>query len=108
MIFESMYDYFIKNNQLVSCQSCFMKGDSCVSQLLEITHNTHQNPDANPPIDTRDVFLDMSKAFGKVWHAGLIFKLRSYGIGSELLHLLKNYLRDRKQRVILNGVTSSW
>ena len=101
-----MYDYFIKNNLLVSCQSGFIKGDSCVSQLLEITHNTHQNPDANPSIDTRDVFLDMSKGFGKVWHAGLIFKLRSYGIYSGLLHLLKNYLRNRKQRVILNGVTS--
>ena len=108
MIFESMYDYFINNNLLVSCQSGFIKGDSCVFQLFEITHNIHQNLDANHSIDTKDVFLDMSKAFGKVWHTGLIFKLRSYGICSELLHLLDNYLRNRKQRVILNGVTSSW
>ena len=59
MIFESMYDYFIKNNLLVSCQSGFIKGDSCVSQLLEITHHIYQNLDANPSIDTRGVFLDM-------------------------------------------------
>ena len=108
IIFESLYDYFTRNNLLVSCQSGFIKGDSCVSQLLDIIHSIHKNLDANPSIDTRGVFLDMSKAFDKVWHEGLIFKLRSYGIESKLLLLLENYLLNRKQRVILNGVTSYW
>ena len=56
----------------------------------------------------RGVFLDISKAFDKVWHDGLIFKLKSYGVEGELLLLLKNYLHNREQRVVLNGQTSEW
>ena len=50
----------------------------------------------------------MSKAFDKVWHEGLIHKLKSYGINSQLINLLKDYLSNRKQRVLLNGKTSAW
>ena len=52
--------------------------------------------------------LDISKAFDKVWHNGLIFKLRQNGIPGNLLNLLSNFLRNRKQRALLNGQTSSW
>ena len=45
------------------------------------------------------VFLDMSKAFDKVWHEGRLFKLKIYGIGGKLQGLLKDYLHDRKQSV---------
>ena len=54
----------------------------------------------------RGVFLDISKAFDKVWHDGLIFKLRSNGVEGELLSLLKNYLQNREQRVV--GQTFGW
>ena len=50
----------------------------------------------------------MSKAFDKVWHKGLLSKLQSYEVNSEFYKLLNNYLLRRKQRVILNSVTSSW
>ena len=50
----------------------------------------------------------MSKAFDKVWHEGLLFKLKCYGVNGELYNILKNYLHNRKQRVILNGVYPSW
>ena len=53
-------------------------------------------------------FLDIFKAFEKVWHDGLVFKLKSYGVEGEFLPLLKNYLQNREQRVILNGQTSGW
>ena len=56
----------------------------------------------------RGVFLDISKAFVKVWHDGIIFKLKAYGVEGELLSLLKNYLENREQRVVLNGQTSEW
>ena len=56
----------------------------------------------------RGFFFDISKAFDKVWHDGLIFKLKSYGVEGELLLLLKAYLRNREQRVVLNGQTSEW
>ena len=66
VLFDSLYDYFINNNLLTPCQSGFIKGDSCVNQLLAITHEIHKNLDANPSTDTIGVFLDMSKAFDKV------------------------------------------
>ena len=56
----------------------------------------------------RGVFLDILKAFDKVWHDDLIFKLKSYGVEGELLLLLKNFLHNREQRVVLNGQTFEW
>ena len=54
------------------------------------------------------VYLDMSKAFDKVWHEGLSFKLEQNGVKGKLLVLLKNYLSNRKQRVVINGTESNW
>ena len=56
----------------------------------------------------RVVFLDICKAFDKVWHKGLLYKLKSYGVEGELISLLECFLRDRKQRVVLNGQNSDW
>ena len=56
----------------------------------------------------RGVFLDISKAFDKVLHDGLIFKLQENGISRSLLKVLKQFLTNRKQRVVLNGQSSSW
>ena len=64
--------------------------------------------DENPTRDMRDVFLDISNAFDKIWHDGLMFKLKVYGIEDELLSLLENYLQNREKRVVLNGQTSEW
>ena len=44
----------------------------------------------------------------KVWYEGLLFKLRQNGIYGKLLLLLKGYLPNRKQRVIINGSESEW
>ena len=79
-----------------------------MSQLLSITHDIFKGFDANPPLDTRGVFLDISKAFDRVWHDGLIFKLKSFGVSGSLLSLLRNFLSGRFQRVVLNGQTSEW
>ena len=49
----------------------------------------------------------MSKAFNKVWHEGIIFKLQKNGISDNLLNILSEFLRNRKQRVTLNGQSSS-
>ena len=61
-----------------------------------------------PSLEARGVFLDMSKAFDKVWHEGLLHKLKCYGVEGKMYELLKIFLSDRKQRVVLNGQTSSW
>ena len=89
-------------------QSHFCPSDSCINQLLPITHEIFEAFDCNPPLEVRSVFLDTSKAFDKVWHEGLLYKLKSMGISGELYNLLENYLSGRFQRVILNGQHSSW
>ena len=55
-----------------------------------------------------DVSKDISKAFDKVWHQGLLYKLKENGISGNLLEILTGFLKDRKQRVVLNGQNSLW
>ena len=52
--------------------------------------------------------MDISKAFDKVWHDGLIFMLKAYGIKYELLSLLDIFYQNREERLVLNGQTSVW
>ena len=89
-------------------QSGFRPSDSCVNQLIAITHEIFEAFDCHPSLEVRSVFLDISKAFDKVWHERLLYKLKSMGVSGELYNLLENYLSDRFQRVLLNGQTSSW
>ena len=88
-------------------QSGFCPSDSCVNQLLAITHEIFEVFYCNPPLEVRSVFLDISKAFDNVWHECLLYKLKSMGVSGEFYNLLKNYLSGRFQRVVLNGQTSS-
>ena len=57
--------------------------------------------------EVRGVFLDISKAFDKVWHNGLVYKLKQNGVAGDLLDILINFLKERKQRLILNGQYST-
>ena len=108
LIYNSLFEYFHTNNFLSANQSGFRTGDSCVFQLISITHELYKAFDANPSLETRGVFLDISKAFDKVWHEGLLHKLKCYGVDGELYKIIENYLKNRKQRVVLNGQHSSW
>ena len=62
----------------------------------------------NPPLDIRWIFLDLSKAFDRVWQGGLMHKLRSLGICGNYYRLIHSFLRDRHQKVILKGQSSNW
>ena len=68
-------------------------------------HQAFENPKS---LEVRAVFLDISKAFDKVWHDGLIFKLKQNSISGNLLKLFENYLNNRKQCVVLNGSCSDY
>ena len=59
-----MFQFFTKNNLISDNQSGFKPRDSCVNQLLSVTHEIYQSFDDN--LEVRAVFLDMSKAFDKV------------------------------------------
>ena len=89
-------------------QSGFRLSDPCVNHLLEITHEAFEAFDCNPPLEVRSVFSDISKAFDKVWHKGLLYMLKFMGISGELYNLPENYLSGRFQMIVLNGQTSSW
>ena len=52
---------------------------------------------------TRAVALDISKAFDRVWHAGLLHKLKSYGISGQIFGLISSFLSNRRLRVVLDG-----
>ena len=103
-----MYSFLLEENLLNPNQSGFRPSDSCINQLVAITHEIFEAFDCNPSLEVRSVFLDISKAFDKVWHDGLLYKLKSMGFSGELYKLLENYLSNRFQRVLLNGQTSSW
>ena len=98
--------FFIENEFISSNQSRFKPSDSCINQLLAITHEIYKS--FNDGFEVGGVFLDISKAFGKLWHESLIFKLKQNGISGNLLNLLWDFLRNRKQRVLLNGKVSDW
>ena len=55
---------------------------------------------------TQDVALDISKAFDRVWHAGLLHKLKSYGISGQIFGLISSVLSNRQLRVVLDGKSS--
>ena len=55
---------------------------------------------------TRAVALEISKDFERVWHAGLLLKLRSYGISGQIFRLISYFLSNRHLRVVLDGKSS--
>lgn len=69
---------------------------------------TFQTKRSRQKKDVHIVFCDITKAFDRVWHKGLIHKLKQNGVEGELLLWLENYLEDRKQRVTLSGQHSNW
>ena len=101
-----MFKLFIENELISPNQSGFKPGDSCTNQLLAITHEIYKSFDEG--FEVRGVFLDISKAFDKVWHEGLIFRLKQNGISGNLINLLYDFLKNKKQRVLLNGQISGW
>ncbi|MCH2389802.1 MAG: hypothetical protein MK234_03870 [Nitrospinales bacterium] len=106
IIFDQMYTFFNDNNLITEHQSGFRPGDSTINQLTSISHEIYSAFEQYD--ETRAIFLDISKAFDKTWHDGLIFKLKKFGVSGNLINLLTNYLSDRYQRVVLNGQESDW
>ena len=108
IIFNNLYSYLETNNLITKNQSGFRPGDSTTNQLLYLVNEIHEAFENPKSLEVRAVFLDISKAFDKVWHDGLIFKLNQNGISGSLLKLFETYLLNRKQRVVLNGTYSDY
>ena len=105
-VFKYLFNYLREYKHISIYQSGFTPGDCTTNQLVSMYHEVctaleNQN-------DIQLIFFDISKAFDKVWHKGLLFKLESVGIKHQLLQWFRDYLDNRKQRVIINGKHSSW
>ena len=82
LIFNEMLKFFIENDLISPNQSGFKPRDSCINQLLSTTHDICKS--FNCGFKVGGVFLEILKAFDKVWHDGIIFKLEQNGISAEL------------------------
>ena len=106
IIFKHVYNYLRENFILCDNQSGFLPGRSTTTQLVEVYHHLSSAVDKNKEI--RIIFLDISKAFDKVWHTGLLYKLQKIGISGKLLDWFNSYLKNHLQRVTINGTCSGW
>ena len=105
-IFKHVFN-FLRDNCLISLrQSGFVPGDSTVYQLTHLYHMFYKALDQHK--DIRVAFCDISKAFDRVWHEGLLEKLKRSGIRGGLLEWFGSYLSNRLQRVVVDGQCSSW
>lgn len=104
VVYKYIYNYVINNKLIYEYQSGFLRGHSTVYQLLEIYHNVCKKLDER--MSTVIIFCDISKAFDKVWHKGLIKKLRSYGISGDVLKFIEDYVKNRTQIVFVNNQIS--
>ncbi len=106
LVHDKLYSYLTSNSFLTPLNSGFRKQDSAVNQLVALNDSICKSLDQKH--DVRAVFLDLSKAFDRVWHRGLLFKLRQLGITGPILSWLESYLSDRHQRVVIDGQSSEW
>ena len=95
-----------QNNLIRPSQHGFMARKSCVTNLLEYLEELGNLVDKGHAVDI--VYLDFAKAFDKVPHRRLIMKCEGLGIRGNVLAWIGEWLRDRSQRVVLNGQVSGW
>ncbi|XP_053406441.1 uncharacterized protein LOC123527061 [Mercenaria mercenaria] len=105
-IHKHFFNFLTQNNILSSYQSGFIRGDSTINQLVYIYNDICKAMDDGKEV--RVVFCDISKAFDRVWHKGLLFKLSTIGVCGNLLQWFKSYLTLRKQRVVFANTSSDW
>ena len=105
IVFKNVYNFLMENDLLYKYQSGFLPNHSTTYQLVDIYHHICQTFDNNQ--FSCMVFCDVSKAFDRVWHKGLIFKLKQLGLEGELLQWISDYLNDRKQKVVIRDCSSS-
>ena len=98
--------YLNVENIITPSQSGFRQGDSTIYQLLNIYDDFSIALDNRTP--TQAIFFDISKAFDRVWHRGLLHKLHGVGIRGQLLTWIHSYLENRKQAVVIKGEISNF
>ena len=87
-------------------QDGFRTGHSCTTQLLELMEDFTNFYEMEIPFDC--IYLDFAKAFDIVSHQRLLTKLYNIGIRGNLMNWIKDFLKGREQRVVVNNEFSDW
>lgn len=103
---DSIVEHMEQNKLFSIHQHGFRKGHSCVTQLIEVLDQWTEYLDHSENVDT--VFLDFKKAFDTVPHQRLLLKLKGYKIEGKVIDWIESFLKDRTQRVVVNGEQSEW
>ena len=98
--------HMTENKLFSESQYGFRNKRSCVLQILEVLDYLSKSLDEGKQVDT--IYLDIRKAFDSISHRRMIQKLESYGIEGEVLELVRDFLKGRRQRVMLDGKSSEW
>jgi len=106
IIRDKVIDHLEKHELINNSQHGFVKKTSCLTNLLVFMKKVTDYMDSGFPVDV--IYLDFQKAFDKVPHRRLLMKLSAHGIAGDVIRWTKNWLTDRKQRVVLNGQYSGW
>ena len=105
VIHNGLLTHCLDNNLITHRQAAYLKGDSTINQLLYIIHKIRLS--WTKGCVTHGIFLDVRAAFDKVWHKGLIEKLRQNGVIGKVLDLFTSYLTNRRQIVVVDGEKSN-
>ena len=106
IIKEEIVSYLEENELLKDTQHGFRRGRSCLTNLLDFFQTLTNEIDKGESMDI--LYLDFKKAVDKVPQHRLCMKLRALGIGGELVRWIENWLKGRKQKVVLTGEESDW
>ena len=105
-VHKHLFSYVIDNDLITPLQSGFKHGDSTNFQLIHTYHSFCEAVDSGKEV--RAVFFDISKAFDRVWHKGLLYKLSCIGCSNPVVKWFSSYLSGRRQQVVINGESSNW
>jgi len=104
IIYKHLFNHLHANNLIFKNQSGFLPKHSTVYQLIDIYNQICKG--YNDKQFTSFVFCDISKAFDRVWHRGLLHKLKENGINHKVLNWISNYLSKRSQSVFVGNSSS--
>lgn len=106
IIYDHIVQHMIENSLFSKSQYGFIRKRSAALQLMNVLELWCNILDENGVID--DINMDFQKAFDTVPHRRLLGKLESHGITGDVLQWIEAFLKNRKQRVVINGHRSEW
>ena len=109
-VVSKVFEKLVNNRTVHHLEKCGLFSDfqygfrssRSTADLLTVVSDTIAR-DFNRSGAIRAVALDISKTFGKFWHAGFLHKLKSYGISGQIFGLISSFLSNRRLRVVLDG-----